>query len=105
MPTLSQVVFIRPRPGRQAAFISDVARAKKIITRCGAKMRVWNQTVGADAGATALVIETADWKGYGEYNARLQDDREWQAFLSEINSAKEPNAEIFRTLLHVEIPS
>ena len=68
-------------------------------------MRVWNQMVGAEPGTAALVIETADWKAYGEYNAKLQDNREWQAFLKEINSAKEPNADIFRTLLHVEVPS
>ena len=105
MPTVGQVVFLRPRPGRVAAFMSDVARARKIIANCGGKVRVWNQVVGAEPGSTALVIETADWKAYGEYNARLQDDREWQAFLSEINSAKEPNADLFRTLLHVEIPS
>ena len=32
-------------------------------------------------------------------------DRKWQAFQKEVNSRKEPNAEIFRTLLHVEVPS
>jgi hypothetical protein len=103
MPTVSEVVFLRPRPGKIDAFISDVARARKIIASCGAKVRVWNQIVGAESGTTAVVIETADWKAYGEYNAKLEDNREWQAFLTEINSAKEPNAEIFRTLLNVEI--
>src|SRR5258708_5506111 len=105
MPTVSQVVFLRPRPGKLEAFMGDVAKARKIIASCGGKVRVWNQLIGAEAGSTAVVIETADWNAYGEYNTKLQDSREWQAFQKEVNSRKEPNAEIFRTLLHVEVPS
>ena len=105
MPSVSEVVFLRPRPGRFEAFMKDVARARKIMASCGGKVRVWNQLVGAESGSTAVVIETADWQAYGDYNAKLEENREWQAFMKEINSAKEPNADLFRTLLHVEIPS
>ena len=105
MPVVSQVAFLRPRPGKLDALMADVARARKIIASCGGKVRVWNQLVGAETGTTAVVIEAADWEAYGKYNDKLENNREWQAFLKEINSAKEPNAELYRTLLHVEIPT
>jgi hypothetical protein len=65
MPTISQVLFIKPRPGKVTAFLADVARARKIITRCGASARVWSQTVGRDVGTAALVID----------DSRLEDVR------------------------------
>ena len=105
MPSVSEVVFLRPRPGKLEAFMNDVARARRIIASCGGKVRVWNQLVGAEAGTTAVVIETADWEAYGAYNEKLENNRQWQAFLKEINSAKEPNSDLYRTLLHVEIPT
>jgi hypothetical protein len=45
---------------------------------------------------------TADWKTYADYASRLEGDREWQTFLDELYSAKEPNADVVRTLLNVE---
>ena len=57
MPVVSQVAFLRPRPGKLDAFMADVARARKIIASCGGKVRVWNQLVGPETGSTAVVVE------------------------------------------------
>jgi hypothetical protein len=105
MATVSDVVFLKPQPGRLEAFMRDLARANNIIKRAGGKLRAWNETSGPNAGTVAVVVELDDWKAYGNYMAKLESDSDWQAFIAEITSAKAPNAEIVATGLNVEVPS
>jgi len=105
MATVSNVVFLKPQPGRMEAFMRDLAKANNIIKRAGGKLRAWNEMSGPNAGTIAVVVEHSDWKDYGNYMAKLESDSDWQSFIAEINSAKAPNAEIVATGLNVEVPS
>lgn len=105
MASVVQVMFLKPRPGGLEVLMRNVGRAKKIVERCGGRMRVWNQLAGGNPGAIAAVIEATDWKTFGEYSARLEGDSEFQAFMNEINSSRDPEADVIRTLMHVEVPS
>jgi hypothetical protein len=105
MAAVSEVLFFKPQPGRLEAFMRDVSRASTIIKRSGGKLRGWNQVSGPNAGSIAVVIEHNDWKDFGSYMAKLESDKDWQAFLAEINSSKAPNAEMIASGLSVEVPS
>ena len=105
MATVSNVVFLKPQPGRLEAFMRDLAKASNIIKRAGGKVRAWNEMSGPNAGTVALVVEHNDWKDYGTYMTKLESDSEWKAFMAEVASAKAPNAEVVATGLNVEVPS
>ncbi|MGA7871963.1 MAG: hypothetical protein WCA22_13845 [Candidatus Binatus sp.] len=105
MATVSSVLFLKPQPGRLEALMRDIARAQKIIKRVGGTLRAYNEVSGPNAGAIAVVVEHSDWKEYGNYMAKMETDKDWQAFIAEINSAKSPNAERVATGLNVELPS
>ena len=64
-----------------------------------------NETWGPNAGTVAVVVEHSDWKDFGSYMTKLESDKDWQAFLVEINSAKAPNAVMVSTAISVEVPS
>ena len=53
----------------------------------------------------AVVVEHSDWKDFGSYMTKLESDKDWPAFLVEINSAKAPNAVMVSTGISVEVPS
>jgi hypothetical protein len=101
---VAQIFVFRPRPGHFQDFMKDAVRADKLVRRAGGKMRAWNAAAGGEPGTIGIVIETADWKAFGEYNARLESDTEWQAFMAEINSRREPSADMVRTQISVELP-
>jgi hypothetical protein len=93
MAAVSNVLFLKPQPGRLEALMRDIARAQRIAKRCGGNLRAYTQTSGTMAGAIAVVTEHNDWKAYGDYMATLESDTEWQSFIAETNSTKSPNAE------------
>lgn len=105
MATISNVVFLKPQPGRLEAFMRDLAKANNIIKRAGGKLRAWNEMSGPNAGSIAVVVEHNGWKEFGNYEAKLESDSDWQAFIAEVTSAKAPNAEVVATGLNVEVPS
>src|SRR5271168_4033170 len=105
MPAVSQLLFLKPQPGRLEALMRDLVRAQKIVKRAGATLRAWNEVSGPNAGAIAVVIEHSDWKEFGNYMANIESDRDWQSLMAEINAAKSPNAERLGTGINVEIPS
>src|SRR5260370_21550069 len=100
---VGQRLFLKPQPGRLEAFMRDLARANNIIKRAGGKVRAWNETPGPNAGTVAVVVEHSDWKDFGSYMAKLESDKDWQAFLAEINSAKAPNAEMVTTGIILQV--
>jgi hypothetical protein len=105
MAAVSSVLFLKPLPGRLEALMRDIGRAEKIIKRMGGTLRAYNEVSGPNAGTIALVTEHSDWKDYGNYMAKLETDKDWQSFITEINSAKSPNAERLVSALNVEVPS
>ncbi len=92
------------QPGKMQEFIANVTAAKKIIERHGAKVRLLARTTGTDAPCHLTLIETADWRAYGELQAKLQSDSELQAFVQKLNATKEPSAVAIGTGLSVEVP-
>ena len=104
MAAVSNVLFLKPQPGRLEALMRDIAKAHKIAKRCGGNLRAYTQMSGPNVGNIAIVTEHHDWKSYGNYMATLESDTEWQAFLAEINSTKSPNAERVGAALNVEVP-
>ena len=105
MATVSQVTFLKPQPGRLEALMRDIAKASKIIKRAGGNIRAWNEVSGPNAGTIAIVVEHSDWKNFADYMTKLDSDRDWQAFMAEIGSAKSPNAERTAVGINVEVPS
>jgi hypothetical protein len=105
MAAVSQVLFLKPQPGRLEAFMRDLEKASKIIKHTGGNIRAWNEVSGPNAGTVAVVVEHSDWNHFGSYMAELESDKDWQAFVAQINSAKIPNAERMSTGINVEVPS
>ena len=105
MAVVSQILFLKPQPGRLEALMRDIAKANKIIKRAGGKLRAWNEVSGPNAGTIAVVVEHSDWKDFGNYMAKLEADKDWQAFIVEINAAKSPNAERVATGINVDVPN
>jgi hypothetical protein len=71
----------------------------------GRKHSRWNEVSGPNAGTIAIVVEHSDWKNFADYMTKLDSDRDWQAFMAEINSTKSPNAERTAVGINVEVPS
>lgn len=86
MARVGQVFNLKPRLGRLNEFMKDAGHAAKIVRRNGDKVRFLNYLAGGEAGGAAFVVETADWKSFGEYAAELEADPKWQAFLAQLNS-------------------
>jgi len=85
--------------------MANVATAKKILERLGARVRVVNQVVGTNAPCTAFVTESADWKAYGELSAKTATDSEWQKFISKaVLDNRDPSADQIATGLSTEVP-
>ena len=103
MAILQSTVF-RVRPGKAQQFMANVATAKKILERLGARVRVVSQVVGTNAPCIAFITETADWKAYGEFSAKVSADSEWQTFIAKIGANREPEADQIATGLSTDVP-
>jgi hypothetical protein len=105
MAVLQSTVW-RVRPGMAEGFLANVATAKKILGRLGAqRVRAVNQMVGTNAPCTVVVVESADWKAFGELQSKLETDSEWQGFLAKvILNNRNPDADLIGTGLSAEVP-
>ena len=104
MAILQSSVF-RVRPGKAQEFMVDVATAKRILERLGARVRVVNQVVGTNAPCIAFITESADWKAYGEFSAKIETDSEWQKFYSKAAlDNPNPAADLIATGLSTDVP-
>ncbi len=91
---IAQVRVIRPRPGRRPDLLNTLARGKRIHERCGGSVRIFESATGPNVGAFLHVVETSDWKAYGEYRTKLEADPEYRALMAEIQNNRDPAAEI-----------
>ena len=49
MATVSNILFLKPQPGRIKALLRDVGRAQTIIKRLGGTLRAYNEVSGPNA--------------------------------------------------------
>jgi hypothetical protein len=104
MSAVNQVTVVHVTPGRFDEFLKRSSKLKKIRERAGARVRYY-QTVAGGHPAVMVVAETAGWKAHGEYMAKLKADPEWQKFVTEIRSDRDPVATIVeqRTSQEIEV--
>ncbi len=101
---IAQVFLWQPRPGRLADFMAIAKKADKIIRGLGATTRTHNQASGGVPNGVLYVIETADWKAFGDLNTKLQTDKAWQALVAEVNSTNQPTGDMISSAVYSEIP-
>lgn len=95
----------RVRPGKTQDFLANAASAKKILERLGGRVRVVNQAVGTNAPAMIFIVESPDWKAYGDLQAKMQADSEWQDFFAKaIGNNTSPSADLIGTGLSTDVP-
>ena len=52
-----------------------------------------------------FIVESLDWKAYGDLQAKMQTDTEWQAFLAQaISNNANPAADLIGTGLSTDVP-
>jgi len=102
MAVVAQVATWRAREGRAQEFMANVATAKKIQERLGAKVRVWQTTIGGQPLSVGYVIEHGGWEAFGKFGAKLETDSEWQNFWSK--ALANPTADLLQNSVVVEAP-
>jgi hypothetical protein len=100
MAAVAQVATWRPREGRIQEFMANVATAKKIHERLGAKVRVWQSQFGGQAMSVGYVAEHAGWEAFGKFGAKLETDPEWQNFWSKATA--NPTADLLQNSVLTE---
>lgn len=101
--TIVSMNMWQPSPGRMAEFTAAVSVAKKIHERLGARVAVWQTSVGGRAGSVAYTTEFDNMTAFGAFADKLQTDEEWQAFWSAATSNTEAIATLLDTVLVSEI--
>jgi hypothetical protein len=105
MASVAQVLAWRLRPGRLEDFVKIAGRADKILKKLGATTRTFNNVIAGDQAGTAIyVIECTDMRAFGVLQVQMQTDKEWQAFIREINSDPNPTADLVGSSLYTEVP-
>jgi hypothetical protein len=94
-----------PQPGRAVEMVGQMAVAKKIHARLGAKVRAWQIVVGGANSLQAIyALEYADWNAFGKVNQALNGDAEWQGFVQTVLNAPNPSASLVSNNLATTIP-
>ena len=68
--------------GKRQEFVGEIATAKRIIERLGARVRVLERQMGYNAPCILFITESSDWKAFGELQEKMQTDPELLAFWS-----------------------
>lgn len=104
MPVLATTVW-KVRPGKMQDFLANVASARKILERLGGRVRAVNQAIGTNAPCIIFVLESPDWKAYGDLQAKMETDSEWQKFFSKaVLDNRDPSADLIGTGLSTDLP-
>lgn len=93
------------KPGGRQEFQGEIATAKRMIERLGANVRVLDRQMGYNAPCIVFIMESSDWKAFGELQGKMQSDRELLAFWSNAH-VDNPNrpAEIADIALENDLP-
>jgi len=101
MAAVSQASVWSPNPGKGAAFLGQVAKAKGIHERMGATVNV-AQTISGGTALSVLYILTFDsGAAYGAFVDAIGTDAEWQGFWME--ALADPTATQVSTTLFAAI--
>ena len=94
------------KPGRRQEFRGEMATAKTIIERLGARVRILDRQMGYNAPCIVFNIESSDWKAFGELQGKMQSDPELLAFWSKAH-VDNPNrpAEVADIALAIDLPT
>jgi hypothetical protein len=103
MAAVAQVATWRARDGHLSEFLANVATAKKIHERLGAKVRIWQSTFGGQPMSLGYVVEHAGWEAFGKFGAKLEADAEWRSFWTK--ALANPTADLLQNSVVVEAAS
>ena len=102
---IAEVFTYSPRPGGIEQFLGLAKRADKILRALGATTRTLTSVAGGPAAnAFMYVVETPNWKAYGELSAKLDSDHDWRKFLADMNSSEKPAVDLVSSAVYAEIP-
>lgn len=102
---IAEVFTYSPRPGGIEQFLGLAKRADKILRALGATTRTLSSVAGGPAAnAFMYVVETPNWKAYGELSAKLDSDHDWRKFLADMNSNEKPAVDLVSSAVYAEIP-
>ena len=76
--SISRIVSFRPRPDRFDECLGRIVEYKKLVERLEGRVRVFRAEDGGELGTMAFVIEVDDWPRFGELNAKVEADSEFQ---------------------------
>ena len=97
------VVIWRPKDGRAAEFLGQVAEGKKMHERLGARVRVLQAGAGPNPFTVTYVTEHADGKAYGEFRRQASwQTRTYQSFWAKAQT--DPTAEPLQSSLLSDVP-
>ena len=68
--------------GKRREFLSEIAHMKTVIERLGARVRVLDRQMGHNAPCILFIMESLDWRAFGELQEKMQTDTELLAFWS-----------------------
>ena len=75
---ISRIYGFRPRPEKYDQCLGRVVEYKKLFERLGGRVRVFSAEDGGEPGSMIFVSEVDDWARFGELNAKLESDPEFQ---------------------------
>lgn len=101
---IAEVFTYSPRPGGIEQFLGLAKRADKILRALGATTRTMTSVAGPAANAFMYVVETPNWKAYGELSAKLDTDPDWRQFLADVTSNDKPAVDLVSSAVYAEIP-
>jgi hypothetical protein len=102
---IAEVFTYSPRPGGSEQFLGLAKRADKILRALGATTRTLTSVAGGAApNAFVYLVETPNWKAYGELSAKLEADPDWRKFLADVTSNDKPAVDLVSSAVYAEIP-
>jgi len=102
---IAQVFIYRPRPGGSEQFIALAKRADKILRGLGATTRTMGTVVGGPmSNGFIYVMETPNWKAFGELSTKIEADPDWKKFIAEVSSMEKPSVDSVSSAIYSEIP-
>jgi uncharacterized protein (DUF1330 family) len=85
------VSIFQIHPGKRQDFLKNLAEAKKILERLGARYRVAQTTIGGpNTGNVVVALEFDDMAAFATFMQKAQGDSDWQAFQARTNDATDP---------------
>jgi len=93
------------KPGRRREFLNELATTKTLIERLGARVRVLDRQMGHNAPCIVFIMESSDWKAFGELQEKMETDPELLAFWSRahVDNPDRP-AEVADIALAIDLP-